>query len=309
MLVRVGFEIGISCSQPTPMTMHLAIHPERRRDIVGETGLSASKDVRFASYRDIYGNDCRRCLVPEGGMEMRYDAVVEDGGEPDEYDPTAEFVPVDRLPAEALAFLLPSRYCETEHLSDFAWRRFGSIKSGWERVQAVCDYVHERLTFSYGYARATRTACQANDERVGVCRDFAHLAVALCRCLNIPARYVIGFMGDIGVPVDPAPMDFNAWFEVYLGDRWYTFDARHNQRRIGRIAVAKGRDAADIPLFHTFGPHTLEMFNVWTYEAKTRIARPEAIQQKHSLIEPWHSPFWARHSRSHASLSSSLTDR
>jgi transglutaminase-like putative cysteine protease len=233
---------------------------------------------------------------------MRYDAVVEDSGLPDLRNASAGEVPVDRLPSDALVYLLPSRYCETEHLSDFAWRRFGEIEPGWARVQAICDYVHERLTFSYGYARATRTACQAHDERVGVCRDFAHLAVALCRCLNIPARYVNGFMGDIGVPPDPAPMDFNAWFEAFIGGRWYTFDARHNKRRIGRIPVARGRDAADIPLFHTFGQHRLEMFNVWTYEAKTRVARPQNVRQKHSLIEPWHSPFWATHSRHEAQL-------
>lgn len=295
MLVRVGFEIGVECQQPTPLTMHLSVHPDRQRDIVNETGLHTSRLMAIEAFRDAHGNDCRRALLPAGRTELRYDAVILDDGRPDPVDENAGEVPVDRLPVECLAYLLPSRYCETEYLSDIAWRRFANVPAGWARVQAICDYVHERLTFSYGYARATRTACQAHDERVGVCRDFAHLAVALCRCLNIPARYVNGFMGDIGVPADPAPMDFNAWFEAYLGGRWHTFDARHNTRRIGRVVVARGRDAADIPLIHTFGPHALDLFNVWTYEARTRAARPEKVRQKHSLVEPWHSRFWTRH--------------
>jgi transglutaminase-like putative cysteine protease len=261
MLIRVGFEIGIQCGASTPMTMHLAIHPERRADIVRETGPHATPGIALEQYRDTFGNDCLRCVAPEG------------------------------------MFLLPSRYCETEHLSDLAWKLFGHVRPGWQRVQAVCDYVHQRLTFSYGYARATRTACQAHEERVGVCRDFAHLAVALCRCLNIPARYVNGFMGDIGVPSDPAPMDFNAWIEVFLGGRWHTFDARHNTPRIGRIVVARGRDAADISLIHTYGQHRLDIFNVWTYEVKNRMAATGHVASKHSLVDPWHSPYWVRHSR------------
>lgn len=297
MLIRVGYEIGIECTNPTPMTIHLTVHPDRRGDIISETGITTSRPVVMQQHPDIYGNICHRCVAPAGRLELRYDAVVEDDGAPDVSAPEAGEVPVDRLPSECLPHLLASRYCETETLMDFAWRRFGDIRPGWKRVKAICDYVHARLTFSYGYARATRTAAQANDERVGVCRDFAHLAVTLCRCLNIPARYVNGFMGDIGVPQDPAPMDFNAWFEVYLEGGWYTFDARHNQRRIGRIVVARGRDAADIPLFNTFGPHRLEMFNVWTYEAKNWIARPELIRQKHTLVEPWHSAFWTERSR------------
>lgn len=300
MLVRVGYEIGIECDQPTPMTVQLTVHPDRRADIVGETGVCGDRGVRLEPYTDIYGNSCHRCMAPEGTFNLRYDAVVEDSGLPDPVAPLAREIRAHRLPTECLVYLLPSRYCETEPLSDFAWKRFGSTEPGWERVQAISDYVHNRLTFSYGYARATRTAFQAHEERVGVCRDFAHLAVALCRCMNIPARYVNGFMGDIGVAPDPAPMDFNAWFEVYLGDRWHTFDARHNQRRIGRIPVARGRDAADIPLFQTYGPHRLEHFNVWTYEAKDRATRTERVRQKHSLIEPWHSPAWRQHLRERA---------
>lgn len=301
MLIRVGYEIGIDFAQPTPMTINLAVHSERRGDIVSETGICTDPPLVLERYRDLYGNNCHRGVAPAGRLDIRYDAVVEDSGKPDEMAPQAGETPVSSLPTDCLPYLLPSRYCETESLLDLAWKRFGEVMPGWQRVQAICDYVHSRLTFSYGYARATRTAAQAHDERVGVCRDFAHLAVTLCRCMNIPARYVNGFMGDIGVPADPAPMDFNAWFEVYLEGRWYTFDARHNRPRIGRVVVARGRDAADIPLFHTFGRHRLEMFNVWTYEARHRVARPERIRQKFTLVEPWHSAYWTERSRRHAS--------
>jgi transglutaminase-like putative cysteine protease len=175
---------------------------------------------------------------------------------------------VSELPPDALPFLRPSRYCETDLLADFAWANFGAINGGWARVQAVCDFVHARLRFSYPQARPTRTANEALAEGVGVCRDFTHLAVALCRCLNIPARYCNGYLGDIGVPPDPAPMDFNAWFEAFLGGRWFTFDARHNQPRIGRILISRGRDAADIPMIATFGSHRLTRFTVVTEEIK-----------------------------------------
>lgn len=186
----------------------------------------------------------------------------------------ARETPVDQLPDDILGYLLGSRYCETDHLSDKAWSLFGHLPAGWARVQAIVDYVHNRLSFGYGYARATRTAAQAHDERVGVCRDFAHLAITLCRCMNIPARYVNGYLGDIGVPADPAPMDFSAWMEVWLDGKWYTFDARHNKPRIGRVVIARGRDATDVPLLHTFGEHRLTFFKVWTYEQESHPACP-----------------------------------
>lgn len=177
-----------------------------------------------------------------------------------------------------LPFLLPSRYCEADRLGPFAWSRFGQIPPGWGRVQAVCDYVHGHLRFNYEQARATRTALEAWEEGVGVCRDFTHLAITLCRCLNIPARYATGYLGDIGVPADPAPMDFSAWFEVWLGGRWFTFDARHNQRRIGRLVMARGRDAADCALTTTFGPHILRTFKVRTDEVPALAPVPAASQ-------------------------------
>ncbi|RVD44991.1 transglutaminase family protein, partial [Mesorhizobium sp. M4B.F.Ca.ET.019.03.1.1] len=203
-----------------------------------------------------------------------YDAVVEDSGEPDEVNTLAGETPVAELPDDALVYLLGSRYCETDHLSDLAWQLFGNLPPGWARAQAIVDYVHSRLSFGYGYARATRTAAQAHEERVGVCRDFAHLAITLCRAMNIPARYVNGYLGDIGVPVDPAPMDFSAWIEVFLDGKWYAFDPRHNIPRIGRIVIARGRDATDVPLLHSFGPHRLTLFKVWTYEQERNLFSP-----------------------------------
>jgi len=199
-------------------------------------------------------------------MEIRNEFLIADSGLPDETDVHAEQWPVGDLPDEALMYLLGSRYCDTQKLSDRAWAMFGGIPGGWQRVQAICDYVHDRIEFGYHHARCDRTASEGHEERIGVCRDFAHLAVTLCRCMNIPARYCTGYLGDIGVPRDPAPMDFSAWFEVFLDGHWYTFDARHNHPRIGRIVIARGRDAADVAISTTFGSATLARFTVVTDE-------------------------------------------
>jgi transglutaminase-like putative cysteine protease len=194
------------------------------------------------------------------------EAVVNDSGEPDVVAPAAKQSPVEHLPEETLVYLLGSRYCETDQLSDIAWQRFGAGSTGWGRVQAVCDFVNRHIVFGYQHARRTRTAWEAYNEGVGVCRDYAHLAITLCRCLNIPARYCTGYLGDIGTPPPYGPMDFAGWFEAWLGDRWYTFDARNNTPRIGRVLMARGRDACDVALSTTFGPNTLESFKVWTDE-------------------------------------------
>ncbi|TIL73852.1 MAG: transglutaminase family protein [Mesorhizobium sp.] len=274
MLIRLGYEIAIDCAEFTPVISLLEIHKQRQADIKRQTRVLTSPSVPTRLYHDLYGNTCRRFTAPGGGFRILYDAVVEDSGETDEVNTLAREVPVAELPDEVLCYLLGSRYCETDHLSDLAWQVFGPVPSGWARVQAIVDYVHNRLSFGYGYARPTRTAAQAHEERVGVCRDFAHLAITLCRCMNIPARYVNGYLGDIGVPVDPAPMDFSAWLEVFLDGKWYTFDPRHNMPRIGRVVIARGRDATDVPLLHSFGPHRLSLFKVWTYEQESNLFNP-----------------------------------
>lgn len=270
MLIKYGFDIAITVQQPTPLITLLDVTDERRADIVRETNLSTLPSVAAATYRDPFGNFCRRMVAPKGTFRLTREGTIRDSGKTDLVDPSLAEVPVQELPTDVLVYLLGSRYCETDRLSDMAWKRFGRLKPGWERVEAIADFVHERLKFGYQFARATRTAAEAYQERIGVCRDYAHLTIALCRCLNIPARYVNGYLGDIGVPVDPAPMDFSAWCEVYLGGRWCTFDARHNKPRIGRIVIARGRDATDVPLIHTFGQHTLAHFKVWTDEIEAK---------------------------------------
>ena len=279
MLIRLGYEIAIACDQATPVISLLEIHSDRQPDIKQQTRVLTSPSVSSQTYTDLYGNVCRRLIAPPGGVRLTYDAVIEDSGLPDEVNPQARETPIEDLPHDTLGYLLGSRYCETDHLMGLAWQLFGHLPRGWARVQAIMDYVHNRLSFGYGYARSTRTAAQANDERVGVCRDFAHLSIALCRCMNIPARYVNGYLGDIGVPFDPAPMDFSAWTEVFLDGKWYTFDARHNKPRIGRVVIARGRDATDVPLLHTFGPHSLTLFKVWTAEQDEADVQPDAPAQ------------------------------
>jgi transglutaminase-like putative cysteine protease len=266
MLIRYGYELTFNCPQPTMMVCLLDAHRERSQELRYEIPPTTIPGIPTTTYLDTFGNTVRRFIAPPGDLTITSDAVIEDSGLPDPIELDAGESPVEQLPNETLVFLLGSRYCETDKLADIAWRHFGSSPRGWRRVQAICDFVCDHLTFGYNYARATRTAFEAYQERVGVCRDFAHLAVAFCRCVNIPARYANGFLGDIGVPPDPAPMDYNAWFEAFLDGRWFTFDARHNTPRIGRIMVARGRDATDIPLVTSFGPHILNTFQIWTDE-------------------------------------------
>jgi transglutaminase-like putative cysteine protease len=222
--------------------------------------------VPMAGYRDSFGNWCTRIVAPKGRTRVSADAVVNDSGSPDIVVRQARQLPVPELPEETLLFLLGSRYCETDRLSETAWNLFGNAPTGWDRVQAICDYVHHHITFGYEHARMTRTALEALHDRTGVCRDYAHLAVAFCRCMNIPARYCTGYLGDIGVPPPYGPMDFAAWFEAFLDGQWYTFDARNNTPRIGRVLIARGRDASDVAISSTFGPNALASFKVWTDE-------------------------------------------
>ena len=265
MLIRYGYEISMTFPQPTALVCLLSVHNDRAADVRIPESVFSNPVVEMSTYTDLFGNTCRRLVAPAGTLVLWGDATIEDDGEIDPYVPEAREIPVPELPDECLVYLLGSRYCETDKLSQIAWDRFGALEPGWSRVQAVCDFVHNHITFDYMQARATRTAFEAYQEGVGVCRDFAHLAVAFCRCLNIPTRYVNGHLGDIGVPVVD-PMDFSAWMEVYLDGKWYAFDPRNNSRRVGRIVVARGRDAADIPLVNSFGPHVLSGFRVWTYE-------------------------------------------
>ena len=266
MKIRCGFDIAFECPQPTPMLLMLSVHPSRLPDLVSPQHFAYSPVIPSRDYHDSFGNICTRVLAPAGRFEIRTDFLIHDTGLPDEVAPDAQQHPVEDVPDDALVYLLGSRYCDTEHLLDIAWKEFGSLPRGWPLVQAIVDYTHDRIKFDYQHACATRTAFGGYSEQLGVCRDFAHLAITLCRCMNIPARYCTGYLGDIGVPRDPAPMDFSAWFEVFLGGRWYTFDARHNTPRIGRILMARGRDATDVALSTIFGPSTLVKFDVVTDE-------------------------------------------
>lgn len=266
MQIRLGYELIYDCPQPTPMLLSLSIHFSRVSDIVVPDHLITMPSIPISAYRDGFGNWCSRIVAPKGEIRLSADAIINDTGRPDLVVSSAPQHAVECLPEESLVFLLGSRYCETDRLTEAAWSLFGQTPPGWGRVQAICDFVHNHITFGYQHARATKTAMEVFTERQGVCRDYAHLAIALCRCMNFPARYCTGYLGDIGVPVSADPMDFSAWFEVFLGGAWYTFDARNNIPRIGRVLIARGRDAADVPISHTFGPNTLKSFRVWTDE-------------------------------------------
>lgn len=266
MLIRAGYEISIQCPAETPLLGLLSVHPSRVKDLRTPAIVKASTPHPLRASIDEFGNVRTRTIAPAGILRLSTDFVIEDSGLPDVQAPTAQEIPVSELPDDVIVYLMGSRYCETDRLSDLAWALFGATPRGWPRVQAIVDYVHGHLTFGYPFARCTRTAFEAHQERVGVCRDFAHLAVTLCRCMNIPARYTTGYLGDIRVPPVAAPMDFSAWFEVYLGHRWYTFDARHNVPRVGRVVMARGRDAADVAITTTFGASRLVGFKVFTDE-------------------------------------------
>jgi transglutaminase-like putative cysteine protease len=272
MLIRYGYEMTFECPTPTPMVCQLDVHPSRAIAVRSELPFEASPFVESRLYADVFGNRCRRFTAPQGLLTIGGHGVIEDSGAPDPVDPSAAEIAVAELPDDTLVYLVGSRYVETDRLSQLAWDMFANTAPGWARVQAICDFVNRHIAFGYQHARSTRTAYEAYQERTGVCRDFAHLAIAFCRCMNIPARYVNGYLGDIGVPPDPAPMDFSAWFEAFIGGRWHTFDARHNEPRIGRILIARGRDAADIPLVNSFGPHLLKSFRVWTDEMPPQAA-------------------------------------
>ena len=264
MQIRVGYELKYDLPQATPMILTLNVHHSRVSDLAWPDHMHTTPAVPTIGYRDGFGNWCTLLVAPAGKFTVTSDATVHDSGVPDPVVMSAAQHPVPQLPEETLVFLLGSRYCETDKLSEFAWGRFSGTPLGWARVQAICDFVNQHIQFGYEFASPSKTAWDVFQERKGVCRDFAHLAITLCRCMNIPARYCTGYLGDIGRPKDPSPMDFAGWFEAYLGGDWRTFDPRNNVPRIGRILIARGRDAADVAITTTFGPNTLTSFRVWT---------------------------------------------
>ena len=266
MLIRAGYDIVFDYPTSTPVLAMLYVHPSCEASIRRAESLVVHPRVRIEDYIDAFGNRCGRFVVPAGQIRFSNDFVIEVSGAPDRRKTSAQQHEIHALPDDVLSFLLPSRYCEVDRMLDVAWELFGEGPTGWARVQAVCDFVNQHIRFDYLAARSTRTAYEALRERVGVCRDFTHLAITLCRCLNIPARYCTGYLGDIGVPPSKDPMDFSAWFDAYFGGEWHTFDARNNTPRIGRILMARGRDAADVALLTSFGPSRLDRFEVWTDE-------------------------------------------
>ena len=268
MRIRLGYDLRFNTFGPVPVVALLNVHPSREKDLLEPDLLRVEPDVPLSQYIDSFGNRCTRFVAPSGGIQLSNSFLIQDSGEPDPRNPSARQAPVDELPTETLRYLLASRYCETDLMANLATELFGNTAPGWERVAAVVAWVYNHVTFGYDFARNTKTALEVYKEKQGVCRDFQHLAITFCRCLNIPARYATGYLGDIGVPISPSPMDFSAWFEAYLDGQWWTFDARHNQARIGRVLMAVGRDAADVALTTSFGAMPLLQFTVVTDEVR-----------------------------------------
>jgi transglutaminase-like putative cysteine protease len=265
MLIRLGYDIQFDTPSPAPMVALLHVHPSRDKDLIEPDTLHFEPEIAATEYIDGFGNRCTRFVAPAGPLRLHNSTLIQDSGLPDEVNLQAREVPVGDVPSEFLCYLLNSRYCEVDRFANIAFELFGHVTPGWSRVQAVCDWVHGKVTFSYPHARPTKSALDVYTERIGVCRDFQHLAVTFCRAMNIPARYATGYLGDIGVPFG-GPMDFSAWFEVYLENRWWTFDARHNKPRIGRVLMAVGRDASDVAITTSFGQADLRHFSVVTDE-------------------------------------------
>lgn len=263
MFIRIGFEITIECAGPTPLLLALLPHPSLDRRVIGWDGIRTEPAVPLEEYIDPFGNRRTRAVAPAGGLSLWSDCVLEDPGMPDPYNWNARQHEIAALPSSTLHYLMASRYCESDEFAERAWELFGETPMGWARVQAICNWVHNHLTFGYHYGRPSKTAVDALRERTGVCRDFAHLAIAFCRAMNIPARYASGYLGDIASP-DSGAGDFAAWVEVFLDDCWYAFDARHNTPRIGRVLMVRGRDAADVAMITSFGSYNLKAFRIWT---------------------------------------------
>lgn len=269
MLIRLGYDIQFETPAPVSIIALLNVHPSRAADLREPDQLRLEPDVPVELYADSFGNLCSRFTAPAGGIRLYNSTLLEDSGHPDPINYCAKQLDFADLPATVIRYLMNSRYCEVDLLSNAAVELFSGTQPGWPRVQAICDWVQQKVTFGYGFARSTKSALDVYTERTGVCRDFQHLAVTFCRAMGIPARYTAGYLGDIGIPPAPYPMDFSAWFEAYLDGRWWTFDARHNQPRIGRVLMAAGLDAADVAITTSFGIANLKTFNVVTDEVKS----------------------------------------
>jgi transglutaminase-like putative cysteine protease len=286
MLIRIGFEITVDCPEPTPMLLALYPHPSHGRRMIGSDHIRTETAVAVEEYTDLYGNRCARLEVPAGITNLWSDCIVEDAGAPDEFNWNARQDEIMDLPVDVLPYLFASRYCESDELIERAWALFGDTPPGWARAQAISNWVHNNVMFGYQFGRATKTAVDVMREGTGVCRDFAHLFIALCRAMNIPARYASGYLGDIGVEAEGAG-DFSAWSEIFLDGRWYVFDARHNTPRIGRILMVRGHDAADVAMMTTFGDYELTHLRVWTDEVDESLPEPQLIEalQKRPVSE------------------------
>ncbi len=279
MRIRLGYNIELEISREMAVVAVLNVHPSRVKDLLEPDVVQLLPAVPFEEFRDQFDNRCIRFVAPQGTLRLSNSTLIEDSGDSDPIPENAPQIPVEQVPVEIIPFLLASRYCEVDELSGLAWQLFGNTPEGWPRVKAILDWVHSEVTFGYHFARPTKTAVDVSMEKQGVCRDFQHLAITLCRAMHIPARYATGYLGDIRIPPVPGPMDFSAWFEVYLGGRWWTCDARHNQPRIGRVLMATGRDAADVAITTTFGLSWLKSFEVISYEADEGMANDAQAAQ------------------------------
>jgi transglutaminase-like putative cysteine protease len=270
MRIRVGCEFGYEAESPTPVVWQIRPRIDGPQQVVASRW-ACSPFVPSSSYVDSFGNVCDRMSLPEGRTTLRYDALVEVPPQWDEADKAAAQVPIDQLPDDALMYLLASRFCHPDVLMDTAWELFGNAPPGWARVQAVCDWTHENIRYEMGSTTALTTAAEAFGCRTGVCRDFTHIGITFCRALNIPVRYVSGYIPDIGVPPPDLPMDFCSWFEAYLDGRWWTFDPRNNQPRMGRVVIARGRDAVDVAMATTYGSAVFRTMEVWADEVESDV--------------------------------------
>jgi transglutaminase-like putative cysteine protease len=274
MLIRVGFEIELESTASVPMLLALSTHSDIPRRMIGDDLVHLDPNVPTRRYKDRFGNWITRVVVPAGKTRMVSDCIVEVDGRPDREAPDAAQASIEDLPDDVLQYLIPSRYCDSDNLIQDAWRLFAATPEGWARAKAITDFVHHHVTFGYQFGRATKTASEVFREKTGVCRDFAHLAISLCRAMNIPARYASGYLGDIGVPY-AGPGDFCAWFEVFLGGEWHTLDARYNVPRIGRVLMVRGTDASDVAMVTSFGGYQLRFFRVWTDEVDSALSETD----------------------------------